>query len=128
MKRLLSLLILAFAANAGAQSTACYPGALDLVPFTKESKTVSTASVSLTAATYAPTDGPRAAAAMITVGAQPVRVWFDGTDPTSTVGHYFAANTIINVCQNTIALLRAIRDTSATGDAIFSVTYSRPPQ
>lgn len=126
MKKLLALLILAFTVNAEAQT--CYPSALDLIPFTKESLTVGAAAVALTAATYAPTDGPRAAAAMITVGAQPVRVWFDGTAPTATVGHYFAANTIINICQVSIQNLRAIRDTTATGDAIFSVTYSRPPQ
>jgi hypothetical protein len=65
---------------------------------------------------------------MITVGAQPVRVWFNGVAPTATVGHYFAANTIITVCQVTIQNLIAIRDTTATGDAIFSVSYSRPVQ
>ena len=126
MKRLLSLLILAFAANAGAQT--CYPQSADLVPFTQENLTVGASAVPLTASVYAPAGSARAVSAMITVGAQPVRVWFNGVAPTATVGHYFAANTIITVCQVTIQNLIAIRDTTATGDAIFSVSYSRPVQ
>lgn len=120
MKKLFALLVLAFAPDATAQ---CYPTTADLIPFAKESLTVSSSALGLTAATYT-----NAASAIMTVGAQPIRVWFDGSTPTSTVGHYFVANTQITVCGVTISRIRFILDTGAGGDATLSVTYSRPPQ
>tara|TARA_R110000868_G_scaffold31518_1_gene115523 strand:+ start:338 stop:733 length:396 start_codon:yes stop_codon:yes gene_type:complete len=131
MKKLLFLALFLFSAvNARAQSS-CSAGSVDnisAVPFTQESITVSTSAVILTVATYRPTGGPNAIQAMISVGAQPIRVWFTGIAPTSTVGHYFAANTVFYVCKDTLTKLIMIRDTGATGDAVASVTYLRAPQ
>lgn len=126
MKKLLAVLILALAVDAGAQT--CYPQTADLVPFTKESLTVSTSAVPLTASVYAPSGSARAVSAYMTVGADAIRVWFDGSAPSSTVGHYYASGTQITVCGVTISRIQFIRDTGAAGDATLSVTYSRPAQ
>ena len=118
MKRLLALLILALSSNGNATNgLSCYPNVLDLVPYGNESKTVSTLSVGLTASKYAPPDYARAVQAIITIEDNPVRYWYDGTDPTSTVGHYAPVGTILTVCQVTIQNIRFIKDTAAAGDA-----------
>lgn len=96
------------------------PNAL-AVPYAQESKTVSTSAVTLTAATYNPTDGPKPIEALITVGAADVRVWFTGTAPTDTVGHIFVAGQSFTICAATIPRFQAIRDGGS--DAILSVTY-----
>jgi len=128
MKKILLVLALFIAVDARAQSTcpAGNVGNITPVPFTQESITVSTSAAILTVATYRPTGGPNAIQAMISIGAQPIRVWFTGIAPTATVGHYFAANTVFYVCNDTLAKLIMIRDTAAGGDAIASVTYFRP--
>lgn len=123
-------ILLAFAPSASAQAT-CAPGSVNNIspiPFTQESVTVSTSAVILTRATYLPTDGPNAIQATISVGAQPIRVWFTGTAPTATVGHYLAANTVFYICGQTLQTFKAIRDTTASADAVLSVTYLRAPQ
>lgn len=130
IKCIFAVLILLGASEARAQAT-CAPGSVNNispVPFAQESVTVSTSAVILTAATYRPTDGPNAIQAMISVGAQPIRVWFSGTAPTSTVGHYLAANTVFYICNGTLPTFKAIRDTAASADAVLSVTYLRAPQ
>ncbi len=61
-----------------------------------------------------------AKSALITVGGQAVRYRSDATDPTSTVGHFVAANGNIEVFGNELASIKLI-STSATSD-IF-ITY-----
>ena len=129
MKKLIAVLVLLLSAVDARAQAACAAGSVNNVPpvpFTQESITVSTNAVILTVATYRPTGGPNAIQAMISIGAQPVRVWFTGIAPTSTVGHYFATNTVFYVCGDTLAKLIMIRDTSAGADAVASVTYFRP--
>jgi hypothetical protein len=60
--------------------------------------------------------------AFITVEAQPIRVRFDGVDPTSSVGHLFSAGDVIwLVDQVQIRDFRAIRSTGSS--ATINVTY-----
>lgn len=116
-----SLLMVSSSIYAGDQCTAANSQA---VAFTKESITVSTSVVGLTAATYNPAlTGQKAIEALVSIGAQPVRIWFDGSAPTSTVGHLFVAGQSFNVCQAQLGTMKMIRDTSAGADATASVTY-----
>lgn len=107
---------------AGAQSsTICTAG--NAVPFTHETITVSTSSVGLTASVYAPTDGtPRATVALLSVqGGQDVRVWFDGTAPTTSAGIVVASGQSLYVCGTVIQTVRLIRD--GASDAEVAVQY-----
>ena len=116
----LFVLTLASTALAGDQCTAANSQA---VAFVKETVTVSTSSIGLTLATYQPTTGQKAIEALVTVATSSIRVWYDGSAPTSTVGHLFAPGQTFVVCQAGLPLLKMIRDTSAAADAPVSVTY-----
>lgn len=62
--------------------------------------------------------------ATITVETNPIRVRFDGTAPTSTNGHLFQPGAVIELLsQGQIQNFRAIRASSATGDATLMITY-----
>jgi hypothetical protein len=91
------------------------------VPYVKESLTVSTAAVPLTASVYGAAGLPKPVEALITVGAANVRVWFTGDAPSDTVGHIFVAGQSFTVCAATIPKFQAIRDDAV--DAVLSVTY-----
>lgn len=97
----------------------------DLVPFAFETLTVSTTAVGLTAATYNPGVNRGAIAALVTFAAADCRATFDGTVPTSTVGHLFSAGSSLTLYGDGIRKFRAIR--SGGTDAVLSVTYSGLP-
>lgn len=96
----------------------------ELDGFAFEAITVSTVAIGPTAATVNPTNAPGAKALFCTVESQPIRYRFDGTAPTSSVGHpALAGATIVLVGANSITHLKAIR--SGGTDATLSCTYSR---
>ena len=92
------------------------------VPFVKETIAVSTAAIGFTEATYNPTSGPKATQALIGVQAANIRVWFDGSIPTTTSGQIFVAGQSFVVCALSLRKFQAIRDDGT--DAELAVTYS----
>lgn len=83
--------------------------------------TVSTIAIGLTVATI-----DRDEEALVTVETQPVRFRFDGTDPTSTVGHLLAANDILKLnSRDQLSRVRFIRSSAATGDATLQCSYGQ---
>lgn len=107
---------------APARADDCVGNGAVSVPFAKETIAVSTSAIGLTEATYNPTDGPKATEALIGVQAANIRVWFDGTAPTTTAGQVFVAGQSFVVCALTLRKFLAIRDDAA--DAELAVTYS----
>jgi len=92
------------------------------VPFASETLTVSSTAKALTSTVYNNTDtGNRAIQADISVLGDNVRVWFDGSVPTATVGHLVTAGTFLTICSATIPKFLMIRQTT---DATVSITYS----
>ena len=57
---------------------------------------------------------------------QDVRVRWDGTDPTSTVGHVLPASTAYTWTVSQFNAAKFIRDTSATGDAVVFCSPMMP--
>lgn len=87
--------------------------------------TVSTA-VKSAAADFAFTSGylAKAAKAIITFRTGGCMVTFDGTDPTATNGHYYAANTTIEVYGNSrIAAMKFLREAST--DSVVTITLEK---
>ncbi len=91
------------------------------VPFAKETLTVSSSAKALTASVYNNASGQKAIQADISVAGDNVRVWFDGSTPTATVGHLITSGTFLTVCSATIPKILMIRQTN---DATVSITYS----
>jgi hypothetical protein len=95
--------------------------------FAYETLTVSTTALSLTAATYAPSDANtkgKAQKAIITANDQPARFRYDSGTPTASVGHKLAAGeTIVLYGITNITNFRVIRE-GAT-DVNLAVTYER---
>ena len=91
-------------------------------PFAFETVTVSTSAVGLTAATYNPAGLPSAQTDLVTFAAGDVRGCFDGSVPTSSVGHLFSAGTSLTLFGDGIRKFKAIR--SGGSDGVLSVTYS----
>jgi len=92
------------------------------VPFAKETLTVSSTALPLTIAVWNnTTTGQKAIQADISVAGDNVRVWFDGSVPTATVGHLITSGTFLTVCSATIPKFLMIRQTT---DATVSITYS----
>lgn len=58
---------------------------------------------------------------LVTVGSNPVRFRSDGTDPSTTVGHYIAANGNLEVFGDEAGAIRFISATSTT--SIFATYY-----
>ena len=80
--------------------------------------------VSLTGATYSPTDGTKAAeSALITVHTSEIRWTLDGTAPVAlTTGHFAdVGDSIWLTTGGQIAAFRAIEDTATNGE--IAVTY-----
>ena len=102
-------------------STVCTAG--NAVPFTRETITVSTAAIGLTRATYIPGGGVNpATVALISVqGGENVRVWFDGTAPTTSAGIVVQSGQSLYVCGTVLQTFKAIRDDSA--DSELAVQY-----
>jgi hypothetical protein len=60
------------------------------------------------------------------VEGQPIRVRFDGSDPTATDGHLVGAGQSFTVTgEADCDRLRAVRDTAASGDAVVHMTLGR---
>jgi len=92
--------------------------------FAKEELTVSSTVVALTSSVYRPTGQTAASKAFITVEDNPIRYWYDGSDPTSTSGHLAAAGATIELEPlEDIENFKCIRATAA--DAAIKVTYER---
>lgn len=102
--------------------------------FAFESITVSTTAIGFTAATVVPSKAPSARAAFCTLeagSAASIRYRFDGTDPTSSIGHYALAAVVGTADEQTFSLqginnllrFRAIRQ-GAT-DVTLRCTYLR---
>lgn len=93
----------------------------DYVGFAYEALTISTTAVALTAAKYISGDR-KARVAHITVEAQALNYTYDGTTPTSSVGHNLTAGSVLTLSgYANIAAFRAIR--SGGSDATLKVTY-----
>lgn len=93
-----------------------------LLPFAFETITVSSTAVGFTSATYNPATGA-AKRALLSCETNPIRFRYDGTNPTTTVGHALAAATMINITGgNAISQFRMIASGS---DSTCSVTYER---
>lgn len=94
-----------------------------LKAFAFETKTVSTAAVGLTAATYSPTGGVQASVAVVTI-VNPMR-WSVASTPTAALGHLAADASSIKLCGIAdIAAFLSIR--SGGSDSVLTVTYYRP--
>lgn len=66
----------------------------------------------------------KAAKAIITFRTGGCMVTFDGTDPTATNGHYYAANTTIEVYGNSrIAAMKFLRE--AGTDSVVTITLEK---
>lgn len=92
--------------------------------FAHESVTVDATAggVSLTAATYAPGGRPGAVKAVITCETAQVRYTYDGTAPTTTVGHLLESGSAIIVeGPGNISKFKAIRTGGTSGT--LKVTY-----
>ena len=88
-----------------------------IIAFDFEPITVSTTAVELTATKYA-----SAVRATITIETAKVRVRFDGTSPTSSVGHVVDTNSVINLeGTKQISLFKVIREGDT--DATLSASY-----
>lgn len=93
------------------------------VGFAHQSITVSSTAIGGTVATFAPADQPRAKSCLISVETNPVRVRYDGGNPTTTVGHLLTAGDSMRINgAGSVTNLKMIR----TGaDATVQVTYER---
>jgi hypothetical protein len=80
--------------------------------------------VALTASKYRPTGSVQAETAFITTEDATIRYTYDGTAPTSSLGHKAAAGTtLVLKGQNQMETFRAIRTTGTNG--VLMVTYER---
>lgn len=102
-------------------------------PYEYEALTVSTSAVGCTATKVQPAVAapqalvPPAAAIEVYVDAQPIRVRYDGQgNPTASTGTKFAAGSTFRIeGAAAVSQFKAIRDTTATGDATLFITYLR---
>jgi hypothetical protein len=93
-----------------------------LTPFAFETITVSSTAIGFTAATYNPTTG-KAKRVFLSCATNPIRFRYDGTNPTTTVGHVLSAGSSINITGgNAIDNFKMIASGS---DATCSATYER---
>lgn len=66
----------------------------------------------------------RAVKAFLSIADGDIRVRFDGTNPTNTVGHKFLSGSDFTVIGDSdITKLRMIKDTASGADAAVSVTF-----
>ena len=91
-----------------------------------EQITVSSTSVGLTPATFETFESTnntrqQSKIATITTENNSIRVRFDGTDPTSSVGHLITAGSALEL--QSIGQIRNLRMIRVTSDAIATVTY-----
>jgi hypothetical protein len=107
-----------------AQQQQCSAGGVSA--FNHETITVSTTAKTLTASVYNPTDGPKATVAYVSVNANNLRAWFDGTAPTTSAGFVISAGQTFTVCGQDIPKLQMIRDDAS--DVEVAVQYFAPPQ
>lgn len=91
--------------------------------FAFEQLTISTVVLPLTALTYiVDSSGEKAKRAVITITGAQIRYTYDGTTPTSSVGHLVNPFDVITIIgSDNISNFKAIR--AGSSDAIISVTY-----
>ena len=88
--------------------------------FSFQQLTISSVAVTLTA-TVGLNNAHRA---VITCETNPIRFRYDGTNPTSTVGHIlYPADKLILEGRVNISNFSAIRASTATDDAVLMITY-----
>jgi len=88
-------------------------------PVASQSTTVSTAAIAATGYTATPGGTTHVQLVSFDVQTSDIRVRWDGTDPTSTVGHILPAGTAYTWAASQYNASKFIRDTSATADAII---------
>jgi len=88
-------------------------------PVASQSLTVQTAAVAATGYTATPGGTTHVQLVSFDVQVSDVRVRWDGTDPTSTVGHILPAGTAYTWAASQYNASKFIRDTAATADAII---------
>ena len=93
-----------------------------LVPFAFETITVSSTAVGFTSATYNPAAG-KAKRAQMTCETNAIRYRYDGTAPTTTVGHVLAAGGALSVLGD--PAIDNFRMIASGSDATCSVTYEK---
>lgn len=93
-----------------------------LTPFAFETITVSSTAVGFTSATYNPSTG-MAKRALLSCETNPIRFRYDGTNPTSSVGHALAAATMINITGD--RAIQNFRMIASGSDSTCSITYER---
>lgn len=92
--------------------------------FAGEKITVSSSAVGFTAATFQPTTGGGADRVLVTVEDQPVRLRYDGTSPTASVGHLLQPGDSITLTgTDSVANAEFIR--SGGTDGVIFVTFER---
>ena len=94
----------------------------------KESLTVSTVAVGFTAAKISINQvggfHKRAVRAFVTVETNPVRFWYDGSTPTSTVGHHLNSGDSVTIDgEGNVTNFKVIRSSEAAADATLMITY-----
>lgn len=100
---------------------------IDYNGFAYEAITVSSAVKTLTEATYNPAtsneDSPRAKRALITVETDQIRYTYNGTTPTSSIGHLLSAGDVLSL--NGYGNIKRFKAIRVTTDASIKVTYER---
>lgn len=92
--------------------------------FAFETITVANSAIGCTAATANPSNAPGAVRAVMTLETAQIRYRYDGTDPTSTVGHLLEiGETLVLEGADNIRRFKAIRTGSTSG--ALSTTYER---
>jgi len=92
--------------------------------FAYESVTVADSAIGLTVTTFDPGDAPCAERALVSVETAQIRYQYDGTDPTSSVGHVAEPGDLIELDGNqNIRNFAAIRTGAVS--ATLRVTYER---
>lgn len=97
------------------------PAFFNSSPIASQSTTVSTVSVAATGYTNEVTSTTNNGVNFVTFDVQTsaVRVRWDGTDPTSTVGHYLPVQGAYTWTVSQYNSAKWIRDTAATADAVI---------
>ena len=119
------LILIGFLPPSAAQ-TDCSTGGQ--TAFASETLAISTTAVILTASVYNPGAGqPNATSALVVVNpSENLRVAFDGSAPTTSVGAVVVPNQSFVICGVQIAKFQAIRDGASDGE--ITATYFSPAQ
>ena len=96
----------------------------ELTAFAYEDVTVATVSIGFTEATYSPATFGKAHRAYCTVETAQIRFTYNGTAPTTTLGHIAEVGDVIDISgTDNVAAFRAIRTGATSGT--LRVTFER---